>query len=153
MFVVRDATQKSPKLECRAKTAWSTVVWLYVSWAAPFMKHSVKHRSAVRMCFLCIFVTVWKCCFAFVPTRKMTDVKEQRVCNKFCFKLCKTASETHSMREEAFGDSAYFKLKPTNGLSVSRNDGYQLMKKSVLDDHQLTTTENVANVWHWKHRP
>ena len=36
----------------------------------------------------------------------MTDVKEQQICNKFCFKLCKTASETHSMHEEAFGDNA-----------------------------------------------
>jgi len=36
----------------------------------------------------------------------MTDVKEQRICIKFCFKLGKTASGTHRMPEEAFGDDA-----------------------------------------------
>jgi hypothetical protein len=35
----------------------------------------------------------------------MIDEKEQRNCYKFCFKLCKTVSETHSMNEEAFGDN------------------------------------------------
>ena len=36
----------------------------------------------------------------------MTDVKEQRICIKFCFKLAKTASETHRLLTEAFGDNA-----------------------------------------------
>jgi len=36
----------------------------------------------------------------------MTDVKEQRICIKFCFKLGKMASETHGMLKEAFGDNA-----------------------------------------------
>jgi hypothetical protein len=36
----------------------------------------------------------------------MTDVKKQRICIKFCFKLSKTASETHRILEEAFGDNA-----------------------------------------------
>jgi hypothetical protein len=36
----------------------------------------------------------------------MTDVKEQRICIKFCLKLGKTASETHRMLKEAFGDNA-----------------------------------------------
>jgi hypothetical protein len=35
-----------------------------------------------------------------------TDVKEQRICIKFCFALGKTASETHRMLEEAYGDNA-----------------------------------------------
>ena len=35
----------------------------------------------------------------------MTDVKKQRMCIKFCFKLGKTVSETHRMFEEAFGDN------------------------------------------------
>jgi len=37
---------------------------------------------------------------------KMADVKEQRICIKFCFKLNKTAAETHRMLKEAFGDQA-----------------------------------------------
>jgi len=34
---------------------------------------------------------------------KMADVKEQRICIKFCFKLNKTAAETHQMLKETFG--------------------------------------------------
>jgi len=34
----------------------------------------------------------------------MADVKEQRICITFCFKLNKTAAETHLMRKEAFSE-------------------------------------------------
>jgi hypothetical protein len=37
---------------------------------------------------------------------EMTDVKEQRICVEFCFKLNKTASGTHQMLKEAFGEQA-----------------------------------------------
>jgi len=37
---------------------------------------------------------------------KMTDVKEQWICIKLCFKLGKTALETHRMLKEAFGNNA-----------------------------------------------
>jgi len=37
---------------------------------------------------------------------EMTDVKEQRICIKFCFKLNKTAAEAHRMLKEAFGEQA-----------------------------------------------
>jgi hypothetical protein len=36
----------------------------------------------------------------------MTDVKEQWICIKFCFKLSKMALKTHRMPKEAFGDNA-----------------------------------------------
>jgi hypothetical protein len=36
----------------------------------------------------------------------MTDVREQWICLKFCFKLGETAAETHKMLKEAFGDNA-----------------------------------------------
>ena len=36
----------------------------------------------------------------------MADVKEQRICIKFCFKLNKTAAETHRMLKEAFSEQA-----------------------------------------------
>jgi hypothetical protein len=35
----------------------------------------------------------------------MADLKEQRICVKFCFKLGKTTSETHEMLKTAFDDS------------------------------------------------
>jgi len=37
---------------------------------------------------------------------EMADVKEQRICIKFCFKLNKTAAETHRMLKEVFGEQA-----------------------------------------------
>jgi hypothetical protein len=36
----------------------------------------------------------------------MVDVKEQRVCIKFCFKLGKSAAKTQKMLKQAFGDDA-----------------------------------------------
>ena len=36
----------------------------------------------------------------------MVGVKEQRTCIKFCYKLNKTATETHWMLKEAFGEQA-----------------------------------------------
>ena len=59
------------------------------------------------VCFFCailwrrVSVVLW----SYRPA-KMTDVKKQRICIKFCFKLGKTASETHRMLKEAFGDNA-----------------------------------------------
>jgi len=35
---------------------------------------------------------------------KMADVKGQRICIKFCFKLNKTAAENNQMLKEAFGE-------------------------------------------------
>jgi hypothetical protein len=72
----------------------------------------------------------------------MIDVKGQRICINFCFKLGKMAAETHKMLKEAFGDNAL-------GLT-------QMVKRfksgwmSVYDDERfgrpwaVTTTENVA---------
>jgi len=37
---------------------------------------------------------------------EMAGVKEQRTCIKFCFKLNKTAAETHRMLKKAFGEHA-----------------------------------------------
>jgi hypothetical protein len=41
--------------------------------------------------------------FAFI---EMAGVKEQRTRIKFCFKLNKTAAETHRMLKEAFGEQS-----------------------------------------------
>jgi len=37
---------------------------------------------------------------------EVADVKEQRICIKFCLKLNKTAAETHQMLKEAFSEQA-----------------------------------------------
>jgi hypothetical protein len=46
------------------------------------------------------------CRFAIFFPVEMVDVKEQRVCIKFCFKLGKSAAKTHQMIKQAFGDDA-----------------------------------------------
>jgi hypothetical protein len=41
----------------------------------------------------------------------MADFKQQRICIRFCFKLKKTAVETHRTLVEAFGDNAMSQSK------------------------------------------
>jgi hypothetical protein len=36
----------------------------------------------------------------------MTDLREQRVCIEFCFKVEKPAAEMHQMLKQAFGDNS-----------------------------------------------
>jgi hypothetical protein len=52
---------------------------------------------------LAVFFTPLACVSANI---EMADVKEQRICIKFCFKLNKTAAETHRILKEAFGEQA-----------------------------------------------
>ncbi|PNF20610.1 hypothetical protein B7P43_G04271 [Cryptotermes secundus] len=56
----------------------------------------------------------------------MADLREQHVCIKFCFKLGKTATGTHQMLKQAFGENSlgqtqtynwYKRFKDTLGLS------------------------------------
>jgi histone-lysine N-methyltransferase SETMAR len=77
----------------------------------------------------------------------MADFKEQRIRNKFSFKLKKTAAETHRMFKEAFGDNAMSQSKTF--LWYKRfKDG----RTSVDDDERSgrpstsTTPENIAKV-------
>jgi hypothetical protein len=76
----------------------------------------------------------------------MTDVKEQRICIKFYFKLGKTAVETH-MLKEAFGNNAqgltqtYESLKrfKKGWMSVDDNECYGRLSRRTM-------AENVAKV-------
>jgi hypothetical protein len=94
------------------------------------MNHSAKRRSAVRKCFFCAFFCV--VLVLFCKTAKMTDVNEQRIYIKFCFKLGKTASETQRMLKEAFGYNAlrqtqtyeWFKLFKKGWISVDDEEGF-----------------------------
>jgi hypothetical protein len=42
---------------------------------------------------------------------EMEDVKKQRICIKFCFKLNKTAAETHRILKEAFDEQALIQAR------------------------------------------
>ena len=83
---------------------------------------------------------------------KMTDVKEQWICTKFCFKLSKTAFETDTMLKEAFGDNTVGQTHTYKWFKHFKNGWMS------VDDEQRswrpltrTTNENVAKVWQWRH--
>jgi hypothetical protein len=77
----------------------------------------------------------------------MADFKEQRICVKFCFKLRKTASETHGMLKTAFGDNAMGRTQTFEWFSRFKRG-----ETSVEDSERLgrpstgRTDENVENV-------
>ena len=73
----------------------------------------------------------------------MTDVKEQLICIKFCFKLHKMAEKTHQMLKEAFGDISLGQTQTYKCLSISRTDRCQSMMK-MRSERLLTgtTTKN-----------
>ena len=60
---------------------------------------------------------------------EMAGVKEQRTCIKFCFKLNKTAAETHQMLKEAFGEQALSQARTFERFKCFK-DG----RESVEDD-------------------
>jgi hypothetical protein len=62
-------------------------------------------------------------------------VKEQRICVKLCFKVGKTAAETHMLRE-AYGDDASSKMT-VNGSNILKMEELQWMKMTVMANLQL----------------
>jgi hypothetical protein len=60
---------------------------------------------------------------------EMADVKKQRICSKSCFKLNKTAAETHQMLKEPFGEKALSEARTLEWFKLFK-DG----PKSVEDD-------------------
>ena len=77
----------------------------------------------------------------------MAGVKEQRTCIKLCFKLNKTAAETHRMLKEAFGEQAFSQARTFEWFKRFK-DG----QESVGDDKHsgrpstCTTLEMIAKV-------
>jgi hypothetical protein len=78
---------------------------------------------------------------------KMTDVKEQRIGIKLCFKLGKTASETNRMLNEAFGDNALDQTQTYKWFNHFKN-GWMSVDEEECSGRPTTgtTTENVAKV-------
>jgi hypothetical protein len=77
----------------------------------------------------------------------MADLREQRVCIKFCFKLGKTAAETHQMLKQAFGDKSLGQTQTYDWYKRFKNG-----RTSTDDDDRSgrpstgITPENVAKV-------
>jgi hypothetical protein len=98
------------------------------------------------MCFrvLAVFLTPFSCVSAII---EMVDVKEQRICIKFCFKLTKTVAETHRMLKEAFGEQALSQARTSERFKRFK-DGQE-----SVEDHKHsgrpstgTTAEMTAEV-------
>jgi hypothetical protein len=64
----------------------------------------------------------------------MKNLKEQRVCVKFCLKFEKTATETWKMLQQAFGDECMSRTQCFNGTVVSKQGEHRLMKIPKVDD-------------------
>ncbi|PNF38892.1 hypothetical protein B7P43_G09916 [Cryptotermes secundus] len=75
----------------------------------------------------------------------MADLREQRVCIKFCFKLGKTAAETHQMLKQAFGENSLGQTQTYNWYKRFKN-GQTLTDDDNRSGRPLTgkTPENVA---------
>ena len=107
-----------------------------------------------RVCFFCAFLwcrvsSVW---WSYQPA-KMTDVKEQQICIKFCFKLGKTEAETRRMLREAFGDNSLWQMQTYEWFKCFKNRwiSAHYVEPSWWSSSGIMT-KNVAKVWHWRHR-
>jgi hypothetical protein len=100
---IRGATQNFREFEYTAQTVDATNLRRKLHHAVSFNRQSANWRPYNCTCFrvLAVFFTLFQCVSAII---EMADVKEQRICIKFCFKLNKTAAETHRMLKEAFGE-------------------------------------------------
>ena len=103
--------------------------------AVSFNRQSANWRLYTCTCFrvLAVFFTPFSCVSANI---EMADVKEQRICIKFCFKLNKTAAETHQMLKEAFGEQALSQARTfvLSDLSVSKMAGNLWKMITILVD-------------------
>ncbi|PNF42428.1 hypothetical protein B7P43_G10554 [Cryptotermes secundus] len=77
----------------------------------------------------------------------MADLREQLVCIKFCFKLGKTAAETHQMLKQAFGENSLAQTQIYKWYKRFKNG------RTLTDDDDRSgrpstgkTPENVAKV-------
>lgn len=72
----------------------------------------------------------------------MAEIREQRLCIKFCFKWYKTAVETHRMPKEAFGEPALRQAKTFEWFKQFKD-----VRVSVEDDKNIRDGCNYAHCW------
>ena len=114
--------------------------------AVSFNHQEANWRLYKCTCFrvLAVFFTPFACVSANI---EMADVKEQRICIKFCFRLNKTAAETHRMLKEAFGEQALSQAR-TSELFKHFKDGQECVEddKHSGQPSTCTTPEMIAKV-------
>jgi len=69
----------------------------------------------------------------------MAAVRDQRICIKFCFKLNKTAAETHLMLKEAFGEQALSQARTYEWFKRFK-DGLESVEDHKHSGRQSTCT-------------
>jgi len=91
-----------------------------------------------------VFFTPFSCVSANI---EMADVREQRICIKFCFKLNKTAAETHRMPKEAFDEQALSQARTFEWFKRFK-DGRECVedRKHSGQPSTRTTPEMIAKV-------
>jgi hypothetical protein len=72
---------------------------------------------------------------------EVADLKEQRICYKFCFNLKKTASETYRTLTKAFYDDIMSRVQTLNGIHVSSHQTFECSGPPSLSQ----AGENVEN--------
>ena len=65
---------------------------------------------------------------------EMAGVKKQRTCIKFCFKLNKTAAETHRILNEAFGEQALSQARTFEWLKRFKDGRESVEVDNILVD-------------------
>jgi hypothetical protein len=83
--------------------------------------------------------------FPSVSGFALADLREQRVCIKFCFKLGKTAAEKNQMLKQAFGDHSLGQPQTYNWYKRFKNGMAErrLMRKVVRGGHQLVSHKKM----------
>ena len=91
---------------------------------------------------LAVFFTPFSCVSANI---EMADVKEQSIFIKFCFRLNKTAAETHRMLKEAFGEQALSQARTFEWFKRFK-DGWESVEDHKHSGQPSTCTTPEMNV-------
>jgi hypothetical protein len=86
--------------------------------------------------FLAVFLTPFTWVSAII---EMAGVKEQRTCTKFCFKLNKTAAETHRMLKEVSGEQALSQARTFEWFKIFK-DGRESVEADKHSGRPSTCT-------------
>jgi len=82
----------------------------------------------------------------------MTDVKEQRICVKFCFKLDKTAAQTHWMPKEAFGEQALSQPRTFEWFKRFKDDRECVEDRKMSTVHMHNFGNGYKSTWSYSRR-
>jgi hypothetical protein len=96
--------------------------------------------AAIPLCVASqrVFIVVRvKCDPQFTVVSEMADLKEQRICVKFCLRLGKTPSETHEMLKTAFGDNAIGRTQTLIQVEHQEHVGDLFLSVSALFTRNL----------------